>query len=121
MDRLNLSKTLNGISLVLVILFLIFDKKWLLFLSALFLLVSIFGGRYSYAMAELWMKLGQFLGTVITKIFLTFVFYFLVTPLAFLFRIFNREIYLFFKDKRRDSFFKDINIEYKKDDFEKLW
>lgn len=71
--------------------------------------------------AELWWKLGQFLGTILTKITLTLVFYLLLTPIAFLFRIFNREIYLFFKDKSRDSFFKDVNVEYKKEDFEKLW
>lgn len=121
MDRLNLLKTLNGLSLVLVILFLIFGKKWLIILSAMFLLFSIFGGKYSYIFAELWWKLGQFIGTIFTKVTLTMVFYLLVTPLAFFFRLFNREIYLFFKDKNRKSFFKDVNIEYKKDDFEKLW
>lgn len=121
MDRTNLLKTLNGISLVLLILFLIFGKKWLLILSALFLLTSIFGWKYTYVMADFWLKLGQFLGTILTKIILALVFYFLVTPLAFLFRIFNREIYLFFKDRNRDSFFKDVNIEYRKEDFEKMW
>ncbi len=121
MDKLNLIKTLNGLSLFILILFFIFGKSWLLVLSAIFLFLSIAGGRFSYLLAELWLKFGQLIGTVLTKIVLTIVFYFLVTPLGFLFRIFNREIYLFFKNRSKDTYFKDVNYEYKKEDFEKLW
>ncbi len=121
MDKIDLLKTLNGLSLFLILLFFIFGKLWLLILSALFLFLSIAGGRFSYFLAEAWLKFGQILGTILTKLVLTIVFYFLLTPLGLLFRTFNREVYLFFKDRRRNSFFKDVNIEYKKEDFEKLW
>ncbi len=121
MEKTDLIKTLNGVSLFFLLLFLIFGKKWLLIISAIFLLLTIFGGRFTFFLAEGWIKLGQFIGTALTKIFLTLVFYLFVTPLGFFYRIFNREVYLFFKEKKRDTFFKDVNMEYKKEDFEKLW
>ncbi len=121
MERVDLLKTLNGFSLFFLVLFFIFGKLSLLVVSAIFLLITLFGGKFSILLAEGLIKFGQIVGTILTKVLLAMVFYLFVTPLGFLYRIFNREIYLFFKDRKRDTFFKDVNIKYKKEDFEKLW
>lgn len=120
MERVDLLKTLIGISLFFLVFSFIFGKICLI-ISAIFLLIALLGGKFSLLLAKGWIKFGQIIGTTLTKVLLAMVFYLLVTPLGFLYRIFNREIYLFFKDRKRNTFFKDVNIKYKKEDFEKLW
>lgn len=120
MESVYLLKALNGLSLLFLVLFFLFGKTCLI-ISAIFLLMALFGGKFSLLLAKGWIKFGQIIGTILTKILLAMIFYLFVTPLGFLYRIFNREIYLFFKESKRDTFFKDVNIKYKKEDFEKLW
>ncbi len=121
MDKLSSLRTLIGLSLFLVIAFFIFGKIWLLIISAIFLVISLFDWKLTNFIAEFWYKLGQLIGTLISKLILIVLFYLLVTPLGTFYRLFNRNIYNFFRNKNRGSFFKDVNMEYKKNDFEKLW
>ncbi|MGQ9617354.1 MAG: hypothetical protein ACUVUG_00130 [Candidatus Aminicenantia bacterium] len=121
MERLNLIKNLTGFSLFSLIAFFIFGKVWLLGISGILLILIIFETKLTYLVAVVLLKIEHFLGNIISKTLLSLVFFIVVSPLGLLFRIFNRETYLFFKDRKRDSFFKDINYHYKKEDFEKLW
>ena len=114
-------KTINILSLACLAGYFIFHTEWLLIVSALLLLLNIIGGKVPFFIAKCWMKLGSFIGSFNSKILLTLVFYLILTPIAGIYRIFNKDLVNHFNSKGKNSYYKDINVTYKKESFENLW
>ncbi|HBH05571.1 MAG TPA: hypothetical protein DDX92_03085 [Flavobacteriales bacterium] len=68
----------------------------------------------------LWMKLAWILSFIIPNILLSIVFYLILTPIAFLSRIFSMNNDLSLKDTS-PSLFKDHNKTFSKDSFKNPW
>ncbi len=66
-----------------------------------------------------WFKLAEGLGWVNSRILLSIIFFLILTPIALLSRVFNKNS-LKLKDDT-DSVFKEINKTYTKKDLEKMW
>lgn len=121
LDRLGSIKTINVLTLAVLIAYLIFSAPWLLWVAVFLTLGNAFESRITGAIAVYWMKFAVALGAFNSKLILTLTFYFILTPLAFIYRIFNRDIVNYFQIKNRESYFEDINKIYTKEDFEKIW
>jgi len=117
----NSTKIFVGFALFFLLIFFIFEKKWLLFISTFFLIMTLFEGGFLFIIGRIIVKMVQSIGSVSLTFFLIIVFFLLVVPLSFVFRIFNKETLNYFHNKNRKSFFKDVNIQYRKKDFEKMW
>ena len=114
-------KTIIVLSLAWLILFIIFKIKIFLFLTALFLLLALLGGKPSYLIAKGWLKFADIIGKFNTKVIIFITFYLFIAPFAIIYRIFNKKQVNDFFNKKEKSYFKDINKKYEKKDLEQLW
>jgi hypothetical protein len=121
LDRLAISKTINVLTLAILIAFLFFGARWFLWLALLLSLGNAFESRITSALARYWMKFAAFLGAFNSKVILTLTFYLILTPLSFVYRIFNRHLIDHFRVNKRRSYFEDLNKTYTPSDFEKTW
>jgi hypothetical protein len=114
-------KTLGTLSLACLAAFFFFAKKWLLLLSLIFLVLSLFNNRLSVVIAIAWLRFSTVAGKFNSKLVLAIVFYMILFPVATLFRVFNKDIVRHFKNKREQSYYIDVNIDCREDIFNKLW
>ena len=114
-------KTILVLSLAMLILFLIFKVKVFVFICLALLITALFIPKLSLLIAKGWMSFAHFLGRVNTKIIIFLSYYLCLTPIAVLYRIFNRKQVKDFFDKKEKTYFKDINKKYAKKDLEQLW
>lgn len=121
MNRLDTLKTITVLTLALLIAYWIFEASWLLWLAVLFTLGNAFESRITTAIARYWMRFASFLGGVNSKIILWFMFFVVLTPIAFLYRPFNRDKVDHFRANRQQSTFEDVEKSFGPEDFEKLW
>jgi len=121
LDRLATSKTISVLTLAVLIAYVIFSAQWLLWVALLLTLGNTFESRLTTALASSWMKFAAVLGAFNSRVILTVTFYLILTPLAFVYRIFNRPLVDHFRANKRQSYFEDINKIYTPADFEKTW
>lgn len=60
-------------------------------IAALLFLLSFFSLKGDEWLARLWLQLGEAMGFVVSKVMLTVVFFLFLTPLALLYRLFNKK------------------------------
>jgi hypothetical protein len=121
LDRLATLKTINVLTLAALIAYLIFGAQLLLWIALLLILGNALESRITAAIAHYWMNFAAVLGAFNSKVLLTMTFYLILTPLAYVYRIFNRPQVDHFLVNKRQSYFEDINKTYTRTDFEKLW
>jgi Saxitoxin biosynthesis operon protein SxtJ len=121
MDRIETLKTLTILSVALIGAYLIFGSRWLLWAALFLSLGNAFESRLTTAVARYWMKFATVLGSFNSKVILTVIYFAVLTPVAFLFRIFNRPLVDHFRANKRASYFDELNKTYQKSDFEKMW
>jgi len=108
------------LSAFLLILYYIFDKPFLIYITLALLLVSLLFTKLFSKFVHVWFKLGHFMGGITTKIMITLVFFAVLTPVAFLYRIFHRNP-LTLKKINTKSYFTTRNYTYSPRDFKKNW
>lgn len=130
MDRLDTIKTVNVLAAALLVVHVIDFKlldirllgiNMLVWMALLLVVGGAFESRITTAVAKGWMKFGHVIGTFNSKLILAIIFFLILTPIAFLFRLFNRQLVDHFKVNNRSTYFDDLNKSYVKSDFEKLW
>lgn len=113
-------KSVLAITVGLFILYLIKEWNWAMYIS---LSVGILGLFFPFIATQidlLWMKLAKLLGFIVPNILLSIIFYFFLTPLAFLSKIFGKKNPLSLNNKT-DTLFKEYNKKFDKASFEKPW
>jgi len=113
------SKSMLTISMGFLVLYLIFLWKWAIIVSLSIGIIGITSAFLSKKIEWIWMKLADLLGMIVPKILLTIVYYFFLFPIAFLYRIFNKDTLML--SKKYNSYFIDVNREMNKKSFEKIW
>ncbi|MDA8123581.1 MAG: SxtJ family membrane protein [Deltaproteobacteria bacterium] len=115
------SKTISALILALLLAYLFFDAQWLLWAAVLLAVGNVFENRPTAALAKYWLHFGALLGRINSRIILTIMFFVILTPIAGLYRLFNREKVDHFRTNRRGSYFDDVQKKYAPEDFEKPW
>lgn len=118
--KTNPTQTILVIVIGLVLLFLISEWKWTIQAAFMLGLIGIFSTNLSKKIDFLWMKLAWVLSLIIPNILLSIIFYLMLTPLAFLTKLFGEKDPLKIKPQP-SSLFRTVNKEYNKESFEKLW
>jgi len=74
-----------------IVLFAVLGKEWMLFVAIASGLVGLLIPELAAVLAKVWFKIGEVLGFVVSKVVLFLLFYVLLTPIAFLYRLFNQD------------------------------
>ena len=121
MQRLEEIRNSVALAVVCIVFHFIFGQPFWLMIASLLLFASLLDNRVALALRKGCLRGTHFLGRLYLNLFLTVLYFFVLTPVAFLSRLFNREKTAHFKKKKEGSYFIDRNITYQKGDFEKTW
>jgi len=72
-------------------------------LSLLFLIITFFKPQILFPLNVLWMRVGLFLGMIVSPIVMSVIFFGIFTPIAFFMRLFGRDE-LILKFKKRNTY-----------------
>jgi len=121
MSNAESSKALSGVALALMVGFYLFKSELLLHAVLALLFLVAFPSRVSRTLAGGWLRFGELLGQVNSKIILTLIYFVVLVPVSFCYRQLNRKTVDYFSGRNRDSFFVDPDRSYDKAAFEKTW
>ena len=65
-------------------------RIWSLSISLLFLILGLLNSKILYPLNKIWFKFGILLGKVISPIVMGIIFFFVVTPIGLLMKVFNK-------------------------------
>jgi hypothetical protein len=114
-------ETLGVLSTFFLILNVITHRQVFVYTALALMLVALFVKPLARVLSRAWMKFAEVVGTFNSKLILSLVFYLLLTPLALLYRVFNRNPLSIKPGQEDGSLFVTRNHVYSKDDFEKMW
>ena len=63
-----------------------------IFISSIFLILTLINSRILTPLSNLWIKFGELLGKVIAPIVMGFIFFLILTPISLLLRIFKKDL-----------------------------
>jgi len=98
-------------------------SKNAVFIIAAFILaaISVLFKKITSRIAASWLAFSRVLAGINSKIILTLLFYFILTPLALLHRLFNRYHLKLKRGGPVTTYFDSRDHAFNKDDFEKVW
>jgi len=119
MTKLKNKEAMLAISAGFLLLYLIFSLKWMVITAFIAGLIGVFSSWLSGKVAWIWYGLARILGTIVNIILLSVIYFFFLTPIALLFRIFNKDPLML--KKNYPSYFITRDITFSRDSFEKPW
>ncbi|MFZ9848133.1 MAG: SxtJ family membrane protein [Flavobacteriales bacterium] len=124
LDSIKITQTLLVLSLAFmaVHLFAVRDitNVYFLYVAIVFIVLALFPQFFlSGTIAKAWLKFGEAMSWVMSKIILTLLFYLLVFPISSLYRLFNKDLLML--KRRKDSYFTERNHLFEKKDLENPW
>lgn len=122
LSKFRILETVAVLALFFFILHLIFEIKYLDIIAVVLLAIGLFVKSIAGLIARAWLKFAEIIGKVNSVILLGFVFYILLTPLALLYRLFNRNPLNLKKDfVSKDSYFYTRDQTYTAKDIASPW
>ena len=67
-------------------------RLWSLIISIIFLILGLMNSKILSPLNRLWFKLGIILGKIISPIVMGIIFFFVVTPIGYLMRLFKKDV-----------------------------
>lgn len=113
-------KTVLTISVGFMIIYLITEIKWTIYVSIAIGMVGLFSTYLSNIVNEIWMKISFILSLIVPNILLSAIYYFVLTPISILSKILSNNNPLNLKDNLKSTF-KENNIYIEESTFEKPW
>ena len=112
--------TILSIVFGLLIFFLFIENKYILYFSIILSALSIFSLSLSKLIEIIWFKISLALSKIIPNILLTIIYYFILTPLGIITKIFNIKSEFIFKN-HKNSTFKNQRKSFEKESFKRAW
>ena len=76
-------------------------RIWSLVVAIIFLILGLINSKVLTPLNKLWFKFGLLLGKIVSPLIMGFIFFFVVTPIAFIMRIIGKDLLnLKFNDKK---------------------
>jgi hypothetical protein len=113
-------KTVLIITLGLLIVYMATKQAWAIKASVLIGVLGLLSEYLAKKIDLVWMKLTWVLSLIIPNILLTIIFYFFLTPIALLSRLFGNKNQLTLRNTEQ-SLFEDRKKDFDKASFEKPW
>ena len=67
-------------------------RIWSLAISVIFLILGIFNSKILSPINNYWIKFGELLGKIISPIVMSFVYFFVITPIAIIIRLLGKDL-----------------------------
>mgnify|MGYP001372601424 CR=1 FL=1 len=67
-------------------------RAWSLIISSIFLVLGFFNSKLLTPLNKIWFKFGLFLGKIVSPIVMGIIFFFVVTPIALLMKILQKDL-----------------------------
>jgi hypothetical protein len=115
----NTSSTILTISMGFLLIHIITNWQWAIFTSISIGFAGLVSNYMSDKIERVWLKLAKILSYIVPNILLSLIFYFFLTPLAFLYRLFNKDVLKL--SNKYESYFNNVNEIMDKDSFHKTW
>lgn len=119
-NKTNPTQTILVIVLGFLILFLVMSWRWTLYVAIVIGILGLLSPYLAKKIDYAWMKFAWLLSLIIPNVLLSIVFFFLLTPIAFLSRLIRKEDPLRLKNNNA-SLFKDSNKVFDKESFDNPW
>jgi hypothetical protein len=114
-------ETLAVLSLFFLILASIIHRQFLMYIGIALLVIALFIKPLAVMIARGWLAFAKILGTFNSKIVLTLVFYLFLTPIALLYRVFNKNCLSIQSHPKSTSMYVDRDHVFTASDLEKMW
>lgn len=112
-------ETASSLAFVFLLVAYFFEISSLLLITIILLLIGLFWTSLALKIHHLWYGFSHKLGTVVTTVFLSLFFYGFLTPLALLYRFFNKDVMNL--EAHKETYFHIHETEFDKSYFERLW
>ena len=119
MSRSKALESVLVISLALLVAYLTYKNTLFIYLAAGLMLLSVLSKSFTIGVGKLWFGFSHYFGMVMNTIIMGFIFFLILTPLAFLQRIFGKNGLK--KSTSKDSYFIKRNHLFTLKDIEKPW
>ena len=86
-------------------------RYWIIFISLIFLFLGLINSKLLTPLNRIWFKFGVILGNIISPIILGLVFFFVVTPTAFMLKAFGKDVLKLKKNKNNSYWIEKSNIK----------
>lgn len=100
---------------------LVFKLENLFIVAFILGFLSLLFNRFSDFISIIWIKFAKYLGIINSYILLSVIFYFFLTPIAFLMRIVKKTDSMSLKSKNDTSVYAIRNHVYSADDLKNIW
>ena len=67
-------------------------RFWSLIIAIIFLILGILNSKILTPLNKIWIKFGLFLGSIISPIIMSIIFFFVVTPISFVMKVLGKDI-----------------------------
>ena len=67
-------------------------RFWSLIIAIIFLILGILNSKILTPLNKIWIKFGLFLGSIISPIIMSIIFFFVVTPISFVTKVLGKDI-----------------------------
>lgn len=122
MSREKQLETILVVSTALLLFFLIFNVSWLLYSAFALSLLSLISGTFSYWFTRGWLGFSEILGFVMSRLIMTLLYFLVLTPVALLYRVFNKDPLQLNRNRNRSgSYYTHRGHIYTAKDLENTW
>ena len=112
-------ETLLVLTGALIIIYWISPKKIYLLVALTFILIGVVSPFLSAKISWVWLKFAELIGSVMSKVILSVVYFIFLVPIALIYRLTQKNP-LFLK-RQKDSYYKERNKQYSAKDIENIW
>ena len=116
-DRQKHLETILVIVLGMIVIYLGSHSKYVLWGAIVIGLIGVFIPSLAAHIHWAWMKLAHGMGYVMSKVMLTLVYGLVVLPMS----LFSKKKLSLRLSAKKDTYFKERNYTYKRDDFDNVW
>ena len=113
--------TLAALAAALLVFYFIFRKTALLCIALVILAAGALSGKAASFLADSWLRFSGFVADFNTRLILRVIYYAILTPVAFFFRLAHPDHLKTVKDASAKSYFTERTHLFTPSDFEKMW
>lgn len=116
----DIPQTMMILALASLVIYFITTFGWLIWLATGLLVVSLKPNPIARTITRSWLILSEYIGTFMTSLILSIIFFVLLTPVAALYRLFNKDKTSYFFNRKTVSTYHDA-VTQGPESFERPW
>ncbi len=114
-------ETLSVLALVAMIFGFLIKSQILFYVAIVLLIIALFIKPIAGKLAQGWLMFANILGLINTRIILFLIFFLWLTPIAFVYRIFNKDLLNLHPKERQNTYWSIREYRFVAEDLRKIW